>query len=315
MADEIDIYLKSIQEELSTGKANEHSYRPALKTLVESLQPGILATNEPRRERCGAPDFIVQKKQIPLGYIECKAIGMALDSVEKFEQLQRYFSSLPHLILTDYLEFRYYVQGERKMVARLAAIDDKGKIKPEKNAEAEFLKLFDVFINAEWPTVATPKQLAKRMAKLAQLIRDTILKAFEPEPNVGKLHQQMEGFREVLLHDLTYEQFADMYAQTISYGLFAARCNVPEREAVKFSREHAAFDLPQTNPFLRTMFSHIAGPDLDESITWVVDGLAELLRRADIAAILEDFGKATGQEDPVVHFYETFLAQYDGTCQ
>src|SRR5688500_5688104 len=100
-----------------------------------------------------------------------------------------------------------------------------------------------------------------------------------------------------------------MYAQTISYGLFSARCNA--REGERFSREHAAYDLPKTNPFLRKMFNHIAGPDLDERITWAVDDLAELLHHASISDILQDFGTRTRREDPVVHFYETFLAAYD----
>ncbi len=78
-----------------------------------------------------------------------------------------------------------------------------------------------------------------------------------------------------------------------------------------FTRERAAFLLPETNPFLAEMFAHIAGPSLDKRLTWAVDHLAELLNRADIAGILTNFGKRTRREDPVVHFYETFLAAYD----
>src|SRR5260370_41785821 len=158
-------------------------------------------------------------------------------------------------------------------------------------------------------TVSNPKELATRMAALAQLIRSAIHLAFESEEGGGSLHTQMEGFRQVLLPDLTYEQFVYMYAQNIGYGLFAARCNT--KPGFIFAREHAAYDIPKTNPFLRKMFNYIAGPDLDERIVWVVDDLAELLNRSDMAAILQDFGKRTRQEDPVVHFYETFLAQYD----
>ncbi|MCH7888647.1 MAG: DNA methyltransferase, partial [Proteobacteria bacterium] len=115
--------------------------------------------------------------------------------------------------------------------------------------------------------------------------------------------------RKVLIADLTEDQFADMYAQTICYGLFAARCN--HQGPDPFTRERATWELPKTNPFLREMFGHIAGPDLDERVTWPVDDLAYLLDRADIVAILKDFGRRTRQEDPVVHFYETVLAEYD----
>ncbi|MBI5487957.1 MAG: N-6 DNA methylase [Deltaproteobacteria bacterium] len=107
---------------------------------------------------------------------------------------------------------------------------------------------------------------------------------------------------------MTEEQFADMCAQTICYGLFAARCN---SGTTHFTREEAAYLLPRTNPFLRRMFGHIAGPELDDRIAWVVDDLALLLARADVQAIVSDFGRRSGREDPVVHFYETFLAAYD----
>ena len=125
----------------------------------------------------------------------------------------------------------------------------------------------------------------------------------------GTLREQLESFQRVLIKDLTVEQFADMYAQTICYGLFAARCNTDNPQT--FSRETAAFKLPKTNPFLRSIFGQIAGPDLDDRISWAVDNLANILQQTEMAEILKDFGKRTRREDPVVHFYETFLAEYD----
>jgi predicted helicase len=153
--------------------------------------------------------------------------------------------------------------------------------------------------------------MSLRMAALARLIRDTISAAFaaEGENAAGSLHGQLDGFRRVLIHDLTPERFADMYAQTICYGLFAARCNHVSPEP--FTRMNALFGLPRTNPFLRRMFSQIAGADLDERIAWAVDDLAAILDRADLEAILSDFGRRSRREDPVVHFYESFLAAYD----
>jgi predicted helicase len=146
------------------------------------------------------------------------------------------------------------------------------------------------------------------MARLARLVHDLIQQVFAQEGTRGDLHGQYEAFRKVLIADLSTGQFADMYAQTIAYGLFAARCN---HKGKGFTREHAGSELPKTNPFLRKLFNTIAGADLDERIAWAVNDLAELLARADMAKILEDFGQATRQEDPVVHFYETFLAAYD----
>jgi N-6 DNA Methylase len=302
-------YLRKIEKIYQAGIATEHTYRSDLKELLQNLYPGITATNEPKHIKCGAPDFIISNKQTPLGYIETKDIGVSLDQTERSEQLKRYLGSLTNLILTDYLEFRWYVSGELRMTVRLARVGANRKLVPEDGGTEKLADLLQGFMLTQTPTVSNPKELAIRMAALAQLIRNAINLAFKSEEGGGSLHTQMEGFRQVLLPDLTNEQFADMYAQTICYGLFAARCN--EKAGITFTREHAAYDIPKTNPFLRKMFNYMAGPDLDERIVWVVDDLAELLNRSEMAAILQDFGKRTRQEDPVVHFYETFLAQYD----
>jgi hypothetical protein len=302
-------YLRQIEKVYQVGNATEHSYRASMQELLKTLDASIIATNEPKRIKCGAPDFIVTKKQTPLGYIETKNIGIPLDQVERSDQMKRYLGSLANLILTDYVEFRWYVAGEHRMTARLTKVGANHMLLPDADGIAQVTDLLHGFIHTQTPTVSNPKELAIRMAALAQLIRNAIRLAFESEEGGGSLHIQMEGFKQILLPDLAYEQFADMYAQTICYGLFAARCN--EKPEITFTRERAAYDIPKTNPFLRKMFNYIAGPDLDDRIVWVVDDLAELLNRSDMSAILQDFGKRTRQEDPVVHFYETFLAQYD----
>jgi predicted helicase len=147
------------------------------------------------------------------------------------------------------------------------------------------------------------------MAKMAHQVRNLIIETLNSETEKGQLHNQLAAFRENLIPDLSYEQFADMYAQTIAYGLFAARCTMPAEKF--FTRFDAAQNLPKTNPFLRKLFQHIAGYDLDMRIAWLVDELAQVLAQADMAAVLKDFGKHSGKEDPVVHFYETFLKEYD----
>jgi hypothetical protein len=301
-------YLALIEQAYKAGNATEHTHRPALKTLLEAFQSGIIATNEPKRIKCGAPDYIITRKDIPLGFVEAKDIGEPLDKWEKDDQLLRYRDGLANLILTDYLEFRWYVSGELRLTARLAKPQASGKLRIDAEGVQQLAELLQSFFAENIPVISSPKELATRMAALARLIRTIIGKTFAEEGEHGTLHEQMDGFRKVLLHDLTAEQFGDMYAQTICYGLFAARCN---STGAHFTRTHAAYDLPKTNPFLRKLFTHIAGPELDERIVWVVDNLAELLNRADIAAILQDFGRATRQEDPVVHFYETFLGAYD----
>jgi len=302
-------YLHKIEKAYQTGNATEHTYRSALQELVETLSPRITATNEPKRVKCGAPDFIITNKHTPLGYIETKDIGVSLDQTERTDQMKRYLGGLGNLILTDYTEFRWYVGGQHRLTARLTKAGGKNKWLPEPDGIEQVNKLFQGFLITQTPTVSNPKELATRMATLAQLIRNAINGAFQSEDGAGSLHTQMLGFQQVLLPDLDSEQFADMYAQTICYGMFAARCNT--KSNTHFTREHAAYDIAKTNPFLRKMFGYIAGPDLDERVVWAVDDLAEVLNRSDMETILRDFSSRTRQEDPVVHFYETFLAAYD----
>src|SRR3990172_1971254 len=131
-ASPIDRYRRQVERALQAGNATEHTHRPALKDLIESLASGITATNEPKRVECGAPDFIVSRKSphgpVTLGYLEAKDVGKPLDQYEKSEQMKRYRSALPNLILTDYLEFRWYTGGDDRQSARLAGVAKGGKL-------------------------------------------------------------------------------------------------------------------------------------------------------------------------------------------
>ncbi len=305
-------YLSEIEKSFQSKLATEHTYRHSLINLIESFGKDITAINEPKRRTFGAPDYVIRKREIPLGYIEAKDVGKDLDKLDKREreQLKKYTESLNNLIYTNYLDFRWYVRGEVVANISLAEFDANGNLQPKADAETQLTNLFKEFLNKEVPTVATPKELAKRMASITKLIRQTIEKALTDEENSkqNNLHEQFESFQKTLLPNLTEPEFADLYSQTIAYGLFTARCFDKQPP---FTRQEAAYLLPKTNPFLRDTFDRIAGIHLDERIVWAVDDLAELLNRSDITAILQDFGKRTRQEDPVVHFYETFLAEYD----
>ena len=159
-------YKNALERELKGS--TEHTFRPALKALLEALAPGTTATNEPKRVKCGAPDFVVTRGQTPLGYVEAKDIGKSLDEEEKSEQLTRYRESLGNLILTDYLEFRWYVQGEHRLTARLAKEGPGDKLRLEKEGAEKVGELLNAFFAAKVPTVGTPKDLAGRMAALAR---------------------------------------------------------------------------------------------------------------------------------------------------
>jgi predicted helicase len=309
---DFNTYLKEIEKAFQSQLATEHTYRPFLKSFVESFGKDITAINEPKRRTFGAPDYVIRKREIPLGYIEAKDVGKDLDKPDKREkeQLKKYLDSLNNIIYTNYLDFRWYVRGEVVSTITLAEFDAVGKLQPKADAEKQLANLIKEFLQKEVPTVATPKELAKRMASITRLIRQTIEKALEDETTSKEntLHEQFESFKKTLLPNLDDKGFADLYSQTIAYGLFTARCF---DKKPPFTRQEAAYLVPKTNPFLRDTFDRIAGIHLDERIVWAVDDLAELLNRTDISAILQDFGKRTRQEDPVVHFYETFLAEYD----
>ncbi len=302
-------YLNAVQKTLSGGYASEGSHYPALKTLLESLRDGIVATSLPSRIECGAPDFIVTKGPATIGYVEAKDIGKSLDEAEKTEQLKRYLPSLSNFILTDYLAFRWYVNGERRLAASLGTLTAESEIKRDKAGIQAVAELLSSFLAHEAEAVGTPEEMAIRMARQAHLIRNLIVNAFEKETEDGSLHSQLAAFRDNLIPDLSVDYFADMYAQTIAYGLFAARCI--SSNGASFTRLDAAQNLPKTNPFLRKLFQYIAGYDLDDRIAWLVDDLAQVLAQADMEAVLKNFGKRSAREDPVVHFYETFLEQYD----
>ena len=307
--DSVHIYIQSLEKELAAGETTEHTHRPALKTLLESLNTAITATNEPQHiTSVGAPDFRIIKNKLAIGYVECKDIDKNLDDVLETDQLTRYLHSFHNLLLTDYLEFRWYVGGKLRLNKTLGTLV-KGKIKQDKDSLQEVTDGLTSFLNNEPEPIGSPKELAGHMARLAHMIREIIINALKKELVTGSLHAQWQAFRENLIPELSVEQFADMYSQTIAYGLFAARCETDNGK--DFTRQQAAYLIPKTNPFLRKLFNYIAGPELDESITWAVEDLAQILAWADMEAVLKDFGKSTGKADPVVHFYETFLKEYD----
>jgi predicted helicase len=301
-------YLQTLNTELAAGNATEHTHRPALKTFLEAIGDKITATNEPQRIKCGAPDFILTKGALTVGYIETKDIGKSLDETEKTDQIKRYLDSLSNFILTDYLEFRWFIDGKLRLKARIGTTDN-NKIKHTADGLKQTEELLNSFFQHKAEGIGTPKELALRMAKLAHMIRNLIINTFSEEVEKGSLHAQLTAFRENLIPDLSNEQFADMYAQTIVYGLFAARCNTENPQA--FTRQNAIYLLPKTNPFLQNLFIYVAGPKLDDRVAWAVDELVQVLAQADMAGILEHFGQQIGKEDPVVHFYETFLKAYD----
>ncbi|MBN1186878.1 MAG: N-6 DNA methylase [Bacteroidales bacterium] len=312
----INEYIDKLNSRYRLGISTEHSYRAELQNLVESLAPDVLVTNEPARIKCGSPDYIITKGKIPVGYIEAKDIGKPLDSREFKEQFDRYRSSLSNLIITDYLEFRLFFDGS--FVSSVTIGEVQGNKIVARNAYFEpFSDIIKNFCTHVGQTIKSASKLSKLMASKARLMANVIERALSSDGSGNQvnevlnlnLHNQFEAFKHYLIHDITEKAFADIYSQTIAYGMFAARLNDPT--LVDFSRFEAAELIPKSNPFLRNLFQYIAGYDLDDRIKWIVDELADVFRATDVADLLKDFGKSTGQNDPMIHFYETFLAEYD----
>lgn len=306
-------YLEKIATRYATGISREHSYRGDLQTLLESILTDVLVTNEPSRIACGAPDYVLTRKDIPVGYIEAKDIGDPdLDGKKNNKsQFDRYKASLNNLIFTDYLVFHLYIDGELKTTIRLADIVD-GKIIPKPENFETFITLIKDFAAHISQTIKSANKLSQMMAGKAKMLAQVIEKALnsdEANSQNSTLKEQMLAFKEILIHDITPKAFADIYAQTIAYGMFAARFhdNTPD----DFSRFEAASLIPKSNPFLRKLFQYISGYDIDERIEWIVAALADIFKATDVKAMLTTYGKATQSQDPIIHFYENFLAEYD----
>nr|WP_315213424.1 type ISP restriction/modification enzyme [uncultured Flavobacterium sp.] len=315
-------YLSKINTLYLTGNAREHSYRGDLQNLIMAILPDILVTNEPARVACGAPDYVLTRKDVPVGYIEAKDIGVDLKDKKLKEQFDRYKLGLSNLVFTDYMDFHFYKDGELTTTIAIARLEFPssgggtegrgGQIVPIPENFDQFTQLIKNFAQTISQTIKSPTKLAQMMAGKAKLMADVIEKSLAHDDQEGKRSQiksQMLSFQQMLIHDIDNKAFADIYAQTIAYGMFAARYHDPTLPT--FSRMEAAELIPKSNPFLRKLFQDIAGFDLDIRLTWIVDELVTIFLASDVATIMKNFGKSTKQEDPVVHFYETFLGEYN----
>lgn len=305
-------YIESINKRYQSGMAKEHSYRGDLEMLIREIVPGIDITNEPANVTdCGNPDLVITKGIIPIGFIEAKDLGKDLNNKQYKEQFNRYCKALDNLIITDYIWFKFYQYGELTHEIRIAYIEGKNVIAMPENFTL-FTNLIQNFCTFITQTIKSSKKLAEMMAAKARLLQNILEYAVtsdeESQENTS-LKDQYESFRRILIHDLSPKAFADIYAQTLAYGMFAARLHDPSLET--FSRQEAAELIPKSNPFLRKLFQYVAGYDIDERIKTTVDNLAEVFRATNVEELLKNFGKSTQTHDPIIHFYETFLAEYD----
>lgn len=309
----VNTFIQKITETYKSGHAREHSYRPALKELFEQITE-LTVINEPKRSDYGAPDFVFLKGKIVIAYAEAKDINVSLDEIEKGEQMTRYYG-YSNIILTNGLDFRFYRNaikyGESIVIGKL----EKDNIEIFENSFQSLSDTIKGFIKDSKEPIKSGAVLSKVMAGKARRIRDNVRKFLEDEknPKNENLLGVYEVIKKLLLADLDHTKFADMYAQTIVYGLFVARYY--DKTADSFSRQEARDLVPASNPFLLHFFDHIAGSSFDPRIEYIVNELCEEFNHADVQAIVHNYYKVDkdSSRDPIIHFYEDFLQEYDSS--
>jgi len=314
-------YLKKITEIALRGDDREESYYSTLEDLLKGYADStgkhdIKITVLPKKTEAGNPDFrIWDGEQHIVGYIEAKSPNPKipdLDNIEQTEQLRRYISTFPNVILTNFLEFRLYRNGtliDSVRIGKAFIIYQLGKVPPVEN-ETEFFALLDRFLSYSFPKVYDARSLAIELAKRTRFLRDEVVtQELKEENSFGKpnLSGFYEAFCKFLIGGLSQDEFADLYSQTITYGLFAART----RSEGKFNRKVAYDYIPKTIGILRDVFQFISLGSLPSQMEWIIDDISEVLAVTDVYKILDDYFRRGKGSDPIIHFYETFLAEYD----
>ena len=310
-------YLNNISKTTAQGDAREESYYPYLKSFIDDFAESIgktktQVTTLPKKTEAGNPDFRVwDGKQHIVGYIEAKKPGENLDTIETSAQLKRYRHTFPNLILTDFYEFRLYRNGQLidKISIGRPFIAKKLHSLPPLENEDKFHTLLEKFFSFSLPKVFTAENLATELANRTKFLRDEVIakELEEEEQKKGAIYGFYTAFKNYLVAGLSQKDFADIYSQTITYGLFAART----RAAKEFNRKLAYDFIPPTIGILRDVFHFISFGKPSLQMEVIIDDISEVLQAADVNKILDEYYRKGKGEDPIVHFYETFLNVYD----
>ncbi|MFW5879575.1 MAG: type ISP restriction/modification enzyme [bacterium] len=306
-----DNYIRSISSKFCYTETSEMGYRTDFELLLKGIFQSINVQriDHDARVRDGnKPDFVVLNKDVPILYIEAKDIGVSLDKVEKSEQMARYFG-YTNLVLTDYLEFRFYRNGRiYEQPIKIAEYDSKKRsIKPIPQNYKYIAKTLLDFSQSQKEPITSGEHLAKIMGGKAQRIRDNVMHYMTSESSSNsEIFRVYGAIRKMLVNDLTINAFSDMYAQTLVYGLFVARYY--DESPDTFSRQESRDLVPASNPFLQHFFDHIAGPNFVKRLSYIVDEVCLVFQHSDIKKLIEEY---MDNADPVIHFYEDFLKEYD----
>ncbi|MCK9280878.1 MAG: N-6 DNA methylase [Melioribacteraceae bacterium] len=307
-------YLSNLFKTYQKGDAREESYYKHLADFITQFSEAVRrkkidVTILPKKTEAGNPDFrIWDGKQKIIGYIEAKDLGTDLDRIEETPQLERYLSTFPNVILTNFTEFRLYRNGEmidQISIARPFIIKKLSTSPPIEN-EVNLFELLERFLDFSLPRTYTAKTLAVELAKRTRFLKDEIVSE-ELKQGTKSIHGFYDAFKEFLIAGINEDEFADIYSQTITYGLFAARL----RAEKDFNRKLAFSYIPKSIGILRDVFKFISLEDLPQQMEVIIDDIAEVLSAADAKKILDQYYHEGKGSDPVLHFYETFLSIYD----
>lgn len=311
-------YIDSINSIYKTGETTEHSFRGSLEILLRSMFPKVQNNqtptniiNEPKRKDYGAPDFELRKGDTIISFIETKDLfdkdlrGQN-DKAHK-EQFDRYKKAINTIAFTDYLDFVLYEKGEEVLSAHIAEFEGNDiRITSDEQQLSNFKKIIQSLLEAKPQPIKSSKVLAETLASKAKIIANILSKALEKKTSKedNELHVKLAAFKKFLVHDMSEEQFTDFYAQTIVYGLFVAR--IYDKTPDTFTLQEASELIPSINPFLKKIFKQLALAELHNGVKWIVEELVEVFKVTDMERIMRNYGK-----DPLVHFYEDFLEEYN----
>lgn len=311
MLSNLQTYLERLaQLRQNTQATGELSLRPALDELFQSLKPvGVDFVGEGKQLASGRPDFTFTRGAYdePIGYVEAEKVAANLSKLTGHAKTQnaRFSKDLDNFLLTNHLDFRLYDKGKK---VESVVLPESSKDLTEKHGN-DFARLWDKFTGAQIASPKTPTELATLLARRARTLRLAIEDSLK-DP-ASPLLQDLAAFKKLLLPDLNKDDFANLYAETLTYGLFAARCQMPDNQ--RFNPHNADRSLRRT-PLLRTLY-RLFEADVPANLEWVLDDMAAILNGAAIDEIRNYFENRAGRPDPMIDFYEPFLAQYDAKAR
>lgn len=314
-------YLQKIQTISPSDK--EHSNRGALESLFKSLaevfsqnkKSKIHITHEPNNdsEGKGAPDFLITLDSLVVGYIENKRVGANLDEIAQSDQIKKYFSLSPNLMLTDYLRFILLRQDDKGKISITQEVQicplSSIKSKPTEQKAQELYSLFEIFFSHTPKPINTPEEFADSLASRTRLVRDSLL-AQESHPKIQSLY---EIFKSTLYAQLSYHDFCDSFAQTLTYSLFLSKLNSENNEITLSNIDDY---IPQSFPLIKELSRFLKDLKGLKEIQWLLQEILNIINHINISSIITQLNstKTTSQalsKDPYLHFYETFLSKYD----